>query len=316
MASHTIQVAVVGAGYMAREHIRAFNDIAGVRVSGIMSRTRARAEQLAQEFGIAHVADTMADLAQQSQAQVVVVAVPELAARPVLEAAAEFPWTILAEKPVGYCMADAEAITRILQEKGRTLYVALNRRFYSATQAALHDLTTQPGQRFIEVFDQQAPRAALEAGQPEEVVRHWMYANSVHTVDYLKIFGRGEVMKITHIMPWTPEQPGHVVAALHFSSGDTGLYHAIWDGPGPWACFVSTPQKRWELRPLEQAHYQNAGERRLTPFAVDAWDNAFKAGLRKQAQEVIQALEGKPTAAVSLHEANTTMRLVHDIYQM
>ena len=42
-----IRIAFVGAGGMAREHGRAFRDIPGVILSGIHSRTRAKAEALA-----------------------------------------------------------------------------------------------------------------------------------------------------------------------------------------------------------------------------------------------------------------------------
>ena len=47
---------------MAREHLRAFRDVPGVRLAGIHSRTRARAEALAAEFGVALVADSVAEL--------------------------------------------------------------------------------------------------------------------------------------------------------------------------------------------------------------------------------------------------------------
>ena len=41
------RVAIVGAGAMAREHIRAFADVPRVTVCGIHSRTREKAEKLA-----------------------------------------------------------------------------------------------------------------------------------------------------------------------------------------------------------------------------------------------------------------------------
>ena len=46
------EVAFVGAGYMASEHCKAFQDVPGVELRGIYSRTRTRAEKLAEEFGV------------------------------------------------------------------------------------------------------------------------------------------------------------------------------------------------------------------------------------------------------------------------
>ena len=55
------KIAIIGAGYMAEEHIRAFSDIEDVVVAGIFSRTRSKAEPL-QAYG-AVLVDHKADLA-------------------------------------------------------------------------------------------------------------------------------------------------------------------------------------------------------------------------------------------------------------
>ncbi|MDR3175943.1 MAG: Gfo/Idh/MocA family oxidoreductase [Desulfovibrio sp.] len=315
MSGHSCKVAVVGAGYMAREHIRAFGDIPGVTVAGILSRTSARAEALAAEFGVACIGESMRGLYEATRADLLVIAVPELAAFSVIRAALDHPWTILAEKPVGYCQEEAEAICALVEAQGRRLYVALNRRFYGATLAAARDLAQRSGPRFIEVLDQQDQAAALAASQPERVVRNWMYANSIHLVDYFLQFGRGEIVGVDAVLPWKPHSPGHVAALLRFSGGDVGYYHAVWNGPGPWACFVSTPETRWELRPLEQARRQMRGERMLTEQEAEPWDAAFKPGLRRQAEEAVKTALGLPSLSVPLAEANKTMRLIRSIYE-
>jgi predicted dehydrogenase len=65
------EVAVIGAGYTAREHIRALRDIPGVQVAAIQSRTRSRAEALAGEFGINAVCDSILELYERSRAALV-----------------------------------------------------------------------------------------------------------------------------------------------------------------------------------------------------------------------------------------------------
>ncbi len=56
MSVSPCRVAVVGAGGMAREHLRAFGDVPGVALAGIHSRTRVRDEALAAEFEVPAVA--------------------------------------------------------------------------------------------------------------------------------------------------------------------------------------------------------------------------------------------------------------------
>src|SRR5262245_51028905 len=282
------RVAMVGAGSMAREHLRAFADVEGVVLAGIHSRTRERAETLAAQFRVETVCSSIDELHERSRADLVVVSVPELEARAVSQRCFAFPWTVLLEKPAGYDLSDAEAIAEAARKDGRRGFVALNRRCYASTRAVLDDLTSRSEPRYVRVQDQQARASALASGQPPLVVRNWMYANSIHTIDFLRVFGRGRIVEVVPIRHWTPEDPGVVIAEIRFASGDTGLYEGIWNGPGPWAVSVLTPSRRWEMRPLEQASFQNRGERTLHVADTHPWDTFFKAGFRRQAQLAVE----------------------------
>jgi len=308
------RVALVGAGSMAHEHAKAFRDVPGVQLTGVYSRTRTKAEALAKQFGIGIVADSMAELYEKSNADLVVVSVPELSANEVLKGCFQHSWTVLAEKPVGFDLADAEDILRESERKGRRAYVALNRRHYSATRRALQMLSTDHGTRFVKVQDQQDQASALAAGQPAKVVQNWMYANSIHVIDYFQIFGRGKVVRVTPVVPWNPHSPGAVVTTLAFSSGDIGLYEGIWNGPGPWAVAVSTANQRLEMRPLEQLGLQRRGERRSEPEPLDPLDVKFKAGFRRQAENAVAAALGEPSDLPTLREGVESMRLVKAIF--
>ncbi len=312
--NETCKVAIVGAGNMAREHLRALVDVPGVIVAGIHSRTRSRAETLAKEFSVLAVYDSVPELYDETRAQLVVVTVPETAMNTVSRSCFEFPWTVLLEKPPGYNIQDAEAIQSAATAKNRKVLVGLNRRFLSSTRTALSDLRQFEGPRFIHVQDQQSLEVAASFGHPKVVVENWMYANSIHVIDYFKVFGRGKVKTVTPVFPWDPGTPRVVVAKVEFDSGDTGLYEGIWQGPGPWAVSVTTAEKRWEMRPLERAAFQVWGERRLHPVEVHAWDDEFKPGFRLQAEQAVAAALGKPSACPTLYQAMETMRLIRAIF--
>jgi predicted dehydrogenase len=315
-ADRSCRVAFVGAGSMTREHLRAFGDVPSVSFSGLHSRTRARAESLAAEFSVQHVCDSIDQLYDRSRADLVVVSVPELAIHSVASRCFTFPWTVLIEKPAGYDLTDAEAIADQAHRQHRRVFVALNRRHYSSTLAALADLETRNEPRYVRVQDQQDQAAALSAGQPEEVVRNWMYANSIHTIDYLRLLGRGVVTAVRPVVRWTPGKPGIVVSEIAFDSGDIGIYEGVWNGPGPWAVTVSTPTRRWEMRPLEQAIFQNRGERTLHSVDVHNWDKTFKPGFRRQAELAVNAALGLATPTLpSIDDSLQTMRLIAKIFE-
>jgi predicted dehydrogenase len=303
---------MIGAGGMIREHIKAFQDVKGVEVVGIWNRTSDKAAALAEEFGIPCVATDIDDLYRRTKADLVVLAVYETAINATMKQALAHGWAIMMEKPVGLDLADAEDIAAAA--RGARVFVGLNRRTLSSTQAVLADLADDPGPRFVHVQDQQSLDVARSIGHAPAVVDNWMYANSIHLVDYIPALGRGRIMDVVPIVRWNPQNPSIVLAKIGFDSGDVALYEGIWNGPGPWACTVSTPRRRWELRPLEKAVFQNAGERKQNLVEPHVWDTDFKPGFRLQAERVVEALVSGREGATTLDQAMTTMRLVRDIF--
>lgn len=310
-----IKVAVIGAGLMAEAHIKAFADIPSVTLVGIQSRTKGRAEALAAKYGIPDIYDSVDALYAGTQANLVIVAVSELSVNAVCMEVFKYPWQSLIEKPVGYNLPDALLIASAAERADRKAYVALNRRHYSSTRAVLGELESVDGSRVVHAFDQEDPITALEGGKPALVVENWMYANSIHIIDYLSVFCRGEVTGVNHAIKWNPHEPRFVVASVTYSSGDVGIYHATWNGPGPWAISVTTQAKRWEMRPLEQAVTQLNKSRKIVPLDLNSWDSEFKPGLRQQAEEAIKALRGNAHCLPTLADGITTMKLVNLIYE-
>ncbi len=309
-----VRVAVIGAGYMASEHLRAFDACPDVQLVGIHSRSMERAQDLAKRYPGMKVMATVDELYESTVADLVVVAVPELACRAVCENAFQYPWALLVEKPVGHTLLEALEIEQLANSRETKVYVALNRRFYGSTLQLQHSLLETESPRFVTVLDQEDSIGALAAGQPIEVVNHWMYANSIHLIDYFSQLCRGKHVATEVMTPWNPSDPGPVIAHLQFSSGDVGLYQAVWNAPGPWSVAVSTSSLRAELRPLEQLSLQLAGSRQAQLQPVDHLDQQYKPGLLRQAESAILTVRGQQTNIPSLAEANRSMALVASIY--
>jgi predicted dehydrogenase len=310
------KVVVIGAGYMAREHIRSFQDVPGVSVVGIHSRTRSKADSLSKEFGAIPVFDSVVAMFEATRADLVVVAVSELSVNAVCNECFAYPWVSLIEKPAGYDLKDALDIEAVASSRKRRAFVALNRRHYGSTRAVMVDLKNQKGPRLIKVVDQEGPTAARAAGQPELVVQNWMFANSIHLVDYFSMFARGKVISVVPTIRFDMARPRYVAATIKYDSGDVGLYEAVWDAPGPWSVSVSTEEKRWEMRPLEKASYQLAGTRVVHFEEDDAWDVQFKPGLRMQAELAVRAVLAPEQKAhlPTLSDALESMHLTSAIY--
>jgi hypothetical protein len=134
-------------------------------------------------------------------------------------------------------------------------------------------------------------------------------------VDFLDQLGVAAFKaRVTAVHGWDPGRPGPVVAKVEFTSGDIGLYEAVWQGPGPWSVTATTPECRWEMRPLERACRQERGQRRLVEVPGHEWDTRFKPGFRLQAEHAVAAVRGEPSLCPTLGDALETMRRIRLIY--
>jgi len=309
----TWKIAIVGAGYMAGEHARAFASLPNVSIVGICGRNPARAEKLAAEYN-APAFETIAAMYQETKADAVVVAVNELSMLDVSMKCFRYPWVCLLEKPIGIDLSETQKIVAARRAAGVSAFVALNRRSYAATRQALGELARDSSPRLISVLDQQDQASVRDAGQPEKVVSNYMFANSIHLVDYFSTFGRGDIVSVSPSVTWDPERPGFVVATIHFSSGDVGVYQAVWSGPGPWSVTITNDSARFELRPLEKLGIQRRGQRQLAEVAPEAIDRDYKPGLHHQAMQIVRFLAEKETSLPSVDEAARSMKLCANIY--
>lgn len=312
----TINVAFIGAGNMTREHIKAFSALDNVNCVGISSRTVEKAQTLADEFDIPHVCTTIEELYNTTKADLVVVAVSVAAMFKVSSEAAQYNWALLLEKPPAIDLEEAQTLQTICDQHSTPAYVVLNRRFLSSTISAKDNLDKNDQPRFISVQDQQPLEAIKNLGvHPDIVIENWMYANSIHLIDYFSNFCRGAVTNVTVLEPWQCTQDTEmVVAHITYDSGDRGVYECRFKGPGPWAATISTQNIRWELKPLEHAAYINDGDRTVHNVEQNEADQNFKPGFFVQSQKIIKAIRGEKNNAPTLQDCITTMDLISKIY--
>jgi predicted dehydrogenase len=308
------KVAFIGAGFMSVEHIKAFKSISNVELSGIQSRTFSKSESVAQQFGIKGVFGSIKEMYDSTHADIVVVSVSVASTLEICKEIFQFPWTILIEKPAGHNLSAANSIFEMAKANIRNVFVAFNRRQYSSTRSLISALENDGEKRFVSVLDQQDIILARKTGHPELVLQNWMFANSVHLIDYLLLFCRGEVLSVDTAHDWSYNHPEIVISKVTFTSGDVGLYQAVWNRPGPWAVSVTTKNRRWEMRPLEQLTTQAYGSRVIENIEIDKIDLEYKAGLRYQAEELIKASDRKKHNLPNLEDSLRTMNLVAKIY--
>jgi predicted dehydrogenase len=309
------RIAMIGAGRMAEAHLKAFLAHAGVVCTGIYSRTPQRAVALAHRYGCPPVYTSLADLYGQGKPHGVIIAVSCPCLSEVTRAAMDYDWTILMEKPPGLTPSETETLLTVQRRCRRRVFVGMNRRFIGVMRRAREALEHAGGAQVIHVQDTQDLSLARQYHEPEIVMRHWMYANSIHTIDLLRYFG-GDVAGVKVLRPWTCTYSGTVLAAIEFARGASGIYEGFWESPGPWAVTAVAPGVRCELRPLEKLLLWRAGAA-PEEITVPTEDRHFKPGLYAQAGAFLRAIHRKPASGVGLTDladAMLTMRLIRKIY--
>ena len=311
-----IKIVFIGAGNMAQEHAKVFRTFADVELAGVYSRTTGNAQKFAQAYGITHVCASISDLYQKTQADLAIICVPELAANTVIKQALQHNWALFLEKPVGYDLADANDIFDATAGHRPPIMVGLNRRFYDSTLRLQSELCAQDQNevRFVHICDQQSYQEARQFNHPEQVVEKFMYANSIHLIDLIMFFCRGEIEKIVPVEPWQKEKSQIMLSYIHFSSGDRAYYQGIWKGPGRWGCRVYTKPRHWIMEPLENLAYINQNERKVNLHEMDSIDTEFKPGLYRQAEMVLPCLKNEKSTIATLADSMATMKLIHGMF--
>lgn len=115
-----LKCGVVGVGYLGQHHARIYGLLDQVELVGVYDANRARAEEIAQQYGT-RAFDTAEELAANSEA--LSVAVPTDKHRDVALSLLKHRCHLLIEKPLCTTLAEAEQITEAAKEAGVVVQV-------------------------------------------------------------------------------------------------------------------------------------------------------------------------------------------------
>ena len=107
MKKSPVGIGIIGTGFARTTQIPGFRDCMGARVVAIASRNRDRAEAIAKEFGIEHVADDWQELVSHPQVDLVSVVTPPSTHKEITLAALDQRKAVLCEKPMALNAGEA-----------------------------------------------------------------------------------------------------------------------------------------------------------------------------------------------------------------
>ena len=305
-----IRLGIIGAGNIAQEHLKVIAAIKGVKAAGITSRTISKAEGLANSFQIDQVYDGVAALVQKCAPDGIMVLV---SANQIYDVALNLIPTgipLFLEKPPGLIPEQTKALTGLANNHGTKNMVGFNRRYYSIFHKGIELINQNGGLLGVAVEGHERFWKIVDRDIPNEIRKNWIYANSTHTIDLLRLFG-GEVEQINALKKSVKEQNGDQFAAsMKFASGAIGTYTSHWFSPGGWHATLFGDGVTVKFKPLETGIWIDSDlkEHEIVPDDVDV---EFKPGFYRQMEGFINMVKTDilESPGMDLAEALKTMEL-------
>ena len=316
-----IKVSFIGAGNMTNEHISVFKKNKNFEIKGIFSRSNKNLIKTIQKHKNLKKYNSINELYKKTKSDLVVVAVNEEQCKKIIKNVINFPWVCLAEKPLGINFKEINYINNLVNKKKATIFISLNRRFYKSTILVKKIVKKfKNKKRTLKIVDSQnrdkTKQDAKKLGikKSNQSVKYLMYSNSVHLIDYISIFCRGDVIKIKLKNKWNIHSPKNFVAEIIFSSGDKARYFGYWEKFKKWEVKIFFDKYRLKIKPLEKLLSSKYFS--ITNNVGYQNDIKYKPGLFLQSKEIVNFFSRKKNQLVTLNEYMKTVNLIKKIYNV
>ncbi|HUN90638.1 MAG TPA: Gfo/Idh/MocA family oxidoreductase [Burkholderiaceae bacterium] len=196
-----IKVALAGAGAFGVKHLEAMQKIDGAQVVSLVGRELDKTREVAQRFGVRHVADNLEASLALPDVDAVILCTPTQMHAAQAIACLKAGKHVQVEIPMADSLADAEEIVRAQKQSGRVAMAGHTRRFNPSHQWVRRRIAA--GEFHIQQMDVQTyffRRTNMNAlGQPRSWTDHLLWHHACHTVDLFQ-YQTGEVATHVHAM--------------------------------------------------------------------------------------------------------------------
>ncbi len=204
----TLNIALAGAGAFGIKHLDALQKIPDVKVVSLVSRERAKTQEVADQYGIPHVSTELADSLAIQAVDAVILCTPTQMHAAQARACLEAGKHVQVEIPLCDVLRDGEAVVQRQKETGLVAMCGHTRRFNPSHQWLRRKIVA--GEFSIQQMDVQTyffRRKNMNAlGQPRSWTDHLLWHHAAHTVDLFAYQARSPIVAANAIQgPIHPE---------------------------------------------------------------------------------------------------------------
>jgi len=192
-----LRFGIIGAGFWTRYQLAAWRELPGARCVALYNRTRAKAERLAQEFGIPAVYDDAQDLLTREKPDFLDVITDVNTHRHFVELAATHRIPVICQKPLAPTIDDARAMLAACRQAGVPLLVHENWRWQTPLRELKAVLNQDPIGRVFRARVTYSNSFPVFANQPflKELDRFILTDIGTHILDTTRmLFGEATTL--------------------------------------------------------------------------------------------------------------------------
>jgi predicted dehydrogenase len=309
-----IKVSIIGAGRIAECYIKVLRDFKNIELVGIISRSKESSKQKSLKYKIHYHSNSLENMMKITKPDIVIVCVTPTETKKICLNLLKYKCIVLVEKPLGLSLKDSKEVLLKSKKSKSKIFIAFNRRFFNSTNLLINKLSKNASKRVVNIFDQEDTNAAKKNGHSKKIIDNWMYANSIHLIDFFTFLCRGKINNIVSQRIKINKNQYFIYSKIFFSSGDIGIYNAYWNRPAPWKISVSCSESYFQLSPIERLiEKNNRGE--MITYKDSKYDIKYKPGFYLMVKNLLKVYTGKKNKLVSLKENCKTMKLINSIYK-
>ncbi|MCB5363799.1 Gfo/Idh/MocA family oxidoreductase [Pusillimonas sp. CC-YST705] len=206
--TQTIKVALAGAGAFGIKHLDGIKNIPDVEVVSLVGRRYDQTKEVADKYGIGHVATDLSESLALPEVDAVILCTPTQMHAEQTIACLKAGKHVQVEIPLSDSWADAEAVVAAQKASGKIAMVGHTRRFNPSHQWVHKKI--EAGEFNIQQMDVQTyffRRTNMNAlGQPRSWTDHLLWHHAAHTVDLFAYQTGSPIVKANAIQgPINPE---------------------------------------------------------------------------------------------------------------
>ena len=277
---YKLRIGIIGAGNIAVEHLKVLKNINDFSILGIVSRTQKKAKKLGKRFGIKKIFNSIDQMMKSNQLDGVLILVSANNSFKVAKKVIPYQVPFFLEKPPGLSSHETKILYNLTRKYFTKNMIGLNRRFYSVFHQGMQ-IIKKHGKLLGILIEGHERFWLLKKKVKNLILKKWIFANSLHTIDLLPFFG-GKVKSISKFKKSYKEKGGdQFCSIIEFKSGTVGTYISNWYSPGGWSAKLFGEKVTVEFKPLEVASWIDSKFKRKK-INPNKYDQKYKPGFYKQ----------------------------------